>query len=72
MNKRRLEAVMKLNGDTGNTLASYLGIARATFSMKINETKGSEFTQGEILAIKQRYDLTPEEINNIFFEKVVS
>ena len=39
---------MKEHGDTGTTLSQYLGMARSTFSAKINETKGAEFTQGEI------------------------
>ena len=60
---------MKLNGDTGTSLALYLGIARSTFSAKINETNGAEFTQGEISAIKEKYKLTPEDIVNIFFAR---
>ena len=72
MNKRLLEAKMKLFGDTGNILAEYLGIARTTLSNKKNESLGAEFTQGEILAIKDRYHLTAEEIDQIFFDKQVS
>lgn len=71
MDKRRLESVMKLHGDTGSDLAEYLGIARSTFSLKINEN-GAEFTQGEITKIKQRYDLSAEDIDHIFFESKVS
>lgn len=67
MNKNRLEAVMKLHGDTGTSLAVYLGMARSTFSAKINETNGAEFTQNEISNIKEKYDLQPEEIVAIFF-----
>ena len=72
MNKNALESVMKLHGDTGGTLAQYIGIVRSTFSAKINETNGAEFTQGEILAIKQRYNLTAEQVNDIFFAEKVS
>ncbi len=68
MNKNMLESVMKLNGDTGTSLASYLGIARSTFSAKINETNGAEFTQGEISKIKQKYSLRGEDIEKIFFD----
>ena len=71
MDKRRLESVMKLYGDTGNDLAAYLGIARSTFSLKINEN-GAEFTQGEIAKIKTRYDLSADDINHIFFESKAS
>lgn len=69
MNKLRLESVMKIHGDTGTSLAVYLGMARTTFSAKINETNGAEFTQGEISAIKEKYKLTPEDIVNIFFAR---
>lgn len=67
MRKNKLESVMKLYGDNGTTLASYLGMARSTFSLKINETDGAEFTQGEISAIKEKYSLSPEEVVDIFF-----
>ena len=36
------------------------------FSAKINETGGAEFNQGEISKIKQRYNLTADEIDSIF------
>lgn len=72
INKRELEAVMKRFGDTGTTLSSYLGIARSTFSAKINESNGAEFTQGEIAMIKQRYSLDAKEIDKIFFDIKVS
>lgn len=72
MNKRLLESAMKLHGDTGSMLADYLGICRSTFSAKINETGGAEFTQGEITMIRDRYGLDPEALVNIFFNKKVS
>ena len=72
MNKLRLESVMRLHGDTGETLSDYLGIARSTFSAKKNETNGAEFTQGEIAKIKVRYNLQPEEVDMIFFAEKVS
>nr|DAK93946.1 MAG TPA: Regulatory protein [Caudoviricetes sp.] len=72
MNKNRLESVMKLNNDNGQTLAKYLGIARTTFSNKLNETRGAEFTQNEIRGIKERYHLSAEEIDKIFFDTKVS
>ncbi len=71
LNKNKLESVMKLNGDTGKTLSAYLGIARSTFSAKLNETNGSEFTQGEISAIKEKYNLTADDVVGIFFAKSV-
>ena len=67
MNKLRLESIMKLHGDTGKTLAEHLGMARSTFSAKINETNGAEFTQGEISKIREKYSLTADEVESIFF-----
>lgn len=72
LNKNELEAAMKRHGDTGGSLAEYLGIARSTFSAKINETNGAEFTQGEIGRIKERYSLDAESVIAIFFGKKVS
>lgn len=72
MNKLRLESIMKLYGDTGTSLARYLNIARTTFSAKINETNGAEFTQGEISMIKEKYSLSPDDVVDIFFNQKVS
>lgn len=71
MNKNQLESVMKLHGDTGTALAEYLEIARSTFSAKINETNGAEFTQSEMAKIKNKYSLSPDEMVNIFFTRGV-
>lgn len=68
MNKAKLGSLMKLNGDTGATLSAYLGIARTTFSAKINETNGAEFTQSEIGRIKKKYNLSAEDVDLIFFD----
>ncbi len=72
MNKKKLESIMKLYGDTGTSLSIFLGIARSTFSAKLNETNGAEFTQGEIINIKNKYELNPNEIAEIFFDEEVS
>lgn len=72
MNKLRLESVMRLYGDTGTSLAKFLGMARTTFSAKINETNGAEFTQSEIAMIKEKYSLSPDNVIEIFFDSRVS
>lgn len=72
MNKKKLKSIMALNDDTGQTLAKFLGISRSTLSAKMNETNGAEFTQSEITAIKEKYKLTADEIETIFFNKKVS
>lgn len=72
MNKNLLESEMKAHGDTGTTLSKRLGMARSTFSAKINETNGAEFTQGEISKIKKLYSLDAERVDEIFFDLNVS
>ena len=67
MNKNLLRSVMVLHDDTNITLAEYLGISDSTLSLKMNETNGAEFTQGEIKKIILRYDLTAEQTMKIFF-----
>lgn len=67
MNTVLLKSKMVLFGDTNMTLGKALNIAYQTVSAKINNTNGAEFTQGEIKTIKQRYNLTATEIDEIFF-----
>jgi hypothetical protein len=66
MNSKLLRSVMVLNNDTNKTLADFLGISETSVSNKINEV-GTEFKQGEIALIKNRYNLSPEQIEDIFF-----
>lgn len=67
MNKNMFVSKMKLFGDTNATLAEAIGLSPQRLSAKINETKGAEFTQGEIQRIKERYNLTNDETDDIFF-----
>lgn len=66
MNKELLRSLMVLNGDTNKTLAVYLGITEQSVCNKINEN-GTEFKKGEIAKIKERYHLTCEQVDLIFF-----
>lgn len=72
MNKALLKSKMVLHGDTNQTLSEHLGITPVTFSRKLNEIDGAEFSQRELLAIKNRYSLTDEEFVLIFFNDDVS
>ena len=67
MNKSRLKSIMALHGDTNKDLAELLGISEQSVSCKINEN-GTEFKQGEITKIKDKYNLTPVEVDAIFFD----
>lgn len=66
MNSQLLRSVMVLHGHTNKDLAKLLGKTEQSISNKINE-KGTEFTQGEIAKIKERYNLTAEQVEAIFF-----
>lgn len=66
MNKSRLKSIMTLHGDTNKDIAELLGISEQSVSAKINEN-GTEFKQGEITKIKDKYKLSPVEVDAIFF-----
>lgn len=57
---------MVLHGDTNKALAEALGITSQSLSDKINE-RGTEFKQGEIAKIRDRYDLSADQVEQIFF-----
>lgn len=66
MNGSLLKSIMVLHGDTVRALAGHLGITPQSVSDKINE-RGTEFRQGEIAMIKERYNLTADQVEAIFF-----
>lgn len=72
MNKKKLRSVMIEFGDTSKSLAEYLGISIGSLSKKMNEKSSTGFTQPEILMIKNRYGLTADQIDSIFFGVEVS
>lgn len=65
MNKKLLVSKMKLFGDTQADLANAIGCSSVTLNFKINGT--TEFKQGEIVVIRDRYHLSAEEVDQIFF-----
>ena len=66
MKKELLRSIMVLHGDTNKDLADYLGISEQSVCNKINEN-GTEFKQGEIKRIRIRYNLSSDQIDDIFF-----
>lgn len=72
MNKNKLVGVMHANGDSQEALATAIGLSKSRFNAKLNEYGGAEFTQGEIKLIKNRYELAPSEVDEIFFTENVS
>lgn len=72
MNKKLLQAKMKIYGDTNATLAAAIGCSQQRISAKINAKNGAEFTQSQIGIMIKRYHLTNEEAHAIFFADLVS
>ncbi|MBR2505155.1 MAG: hypothetical protein IKB61_04375 [Elusimicrobiaceae bacterium] len=66
MNSRLLKSKMTLHGDTQADLAEALGTTRSNMNGKINAYKYI-FQPREIAIIKERYNLTDEEVQAIFF-----
>ena len=65
MNSNELRAEIVRHGETNAMLAKHLGVTDATFSNKLNGKV--EFTQSEIGAIKNHYDLSSDRVVEIFF-----
>ena len=66
MNTDLLKSILVKNGDTQAKLAEFLGISLSVLNAKIHG-KRSSFRQNEIMAIKRRYSLSADEIDEIFF-----
>jgi len=64
--KHKLRAVLDRYGHTQNNLAELLGITYQSVSIKLNGHK--DFTQTEIYKIAQFYELTADELMDIFFD----
>ena len=65
MNSDLLKGKIRENGDTQEKLAVAIGISNSNLSDKINGK--SSFRQNEILLIKERYSLTANDVDRIFF-----
>ena len=72
MNKNLFRSVMIEHGDNNDSLSKAMQITTSALCNKINEKTGNGFTQPEILAIKKRYNLSPSQIDEIFFSIEVS
>lgn len=63
--KHKIRAMLDKHGQNQNDLAELLNISYQALSMKINQK--NDFTQTEIFKIIQCYNLTPEEVMDMFF-----
>ena len=72
MNKALLRSVMIKHNDTQAILAEAMGLSLSRLNAKINRSNRADFRQNEIEYIKNRYALSPQDVDNIFFENLVS
>lgn len=71
MNSKLFKAFMVVHGDTYASLAEYLDLTEQSVCNKANEN-GTEFKQGEIGKLKNRWNLNADQIDSIFFNGAVS
>lgn len=67
MNSKLFKSVMVLNDDNVTTLAQKLGVTRQTLSLKIDGY--NDFKLSEICTIKSLYNLSRDELFEIFFKE---
>ncbi len=67
-----LKAKLKAENETQADLAILLGASRSRTNAKINRKGRADFTLDEVRAIKRHYNLTPDELDHIFFDLQLS
>jgi len=65
MDMHKLRYFMGVNGDNQAGLAKALGLPQSALSARMNGH--TEFRQREIDEIRKRYDLTADDLQEIFF-----
>ena len=70
MNSQMLKGRIMEHGDTQAQLADAMGISASNLNDKINGKV--YFRQNEIAAIRNRYHLSAQEVDFIFFSQVLS
>ena len=71
MKSQLLKGLIKIHDGSQSVLADAMGLSLSRLNAKINETD-AEFTQSEIVFIRDRYHLTTSEVTDIFFSPEVS
>jgi hypothetical protein len=72
MDKSLFYLTLILNGDDWGSLAECLDVTAEDCSDKANERNGFEFNQIEIEKMKEKFSLSPEQVDDIFFGRMVS
>lgn len=68
MNSQLLKGIIKIHDGSQSALADAMGLSLSRLNAKINET-GAEFSQSEIVFIRDRYKLSTSEVTDIFFDQ---
>ena len=67
MNGNILRGKFREKNMTQADVAAKIGISLSRFNAKLNEAGGAEFTLGEVLALKRLFDISAEQMDEIFF-----
>lgn len=67
MNIALFKYYMAKNSETMSTLAAALGKCKATVSNCVNGNN-SEFNRADNQTLKERWKLTPEQVDKVFFQ----
>ena len=59
------------NHETMATIATVLGKCKVTVSNCVKGNRNSEFTRADIQTLKNRWNLTPEQLDAIFFSEYI-
>lgn len=65
-NKEKLKQAMVAHGDTNKVLADFLGMTASNFSTIWNRRQ--QFQKKHMILIAVRYDLTPQDVWEIFLQ----
>ena len=65
-NKEKLKQAMVAHGDTNKVLADFLGMTASNFSTIRNGRQ--QFQKKHMIRIAVRYDLTPQDVWEIFLQ----
>ena len=68
MNIALFKYYMVKNCETMSTLAAALGKCKATVSNCVNGNNNSKFTRADIQTLKERWKLTPEQVDKVFLQ----
>lgn len=68
MNVNLLKGKIREKGYTQEDVAEKMGISLSRFNAKLNERGGAEYSLGELQAMRGILQLTPKQVEQIFFE----